>query len=135
MKRAHSMLVLLGVMTILGTAPSSQQAAPREAFKAVHLVSLTADDVTTLLSAISDVNAVLASAGHPEIRYRLYKVVGQQAGDHAYMWESSWPSGAVYDDIHKNPEFLAAVKKHPIIERSRTSEVYNRYVEVTPSNR
>ena len=80
-------------------------------------------------------NAVLARAGHSEIRYRLYKVVGKQSGDHAYMWESSWPSGAVYDDIHKNPAFLAAVQKHPIIDRSRKNEVYNRYVEVTSSTR
>jgi len=135
MKRSHSMLVLLGLMAILGASPNSQEAAPREPFKSVHLVTLTADDVPQFLSAIADVNAVLAGAGHSEIRYRLYKVVGKQSGDHAYMWESSWPSGAVYDDIHKNPAFLAAVEKHPIIERSRTSEIYNRYVEVTSSSR
>ena len=134
MKRSHSMLLLLGVITILGTTPNSQEPAPREAFKAVHLVNLAADDVTMFVSAIRDVNAVLADAGHSEIRYRLYKVVGKQSGDYNYLWESSWPSGAVFDDVHRNPAFLSAVKKHPIIERLMKNEVYNRYVEVTSSN-
>jgi len=131
MKRSHSILVLLGLVTILGMAPNSQQSAPHEAFKAVHLVNLTADDVTMFLSAIADVNAVLADAGHPEIRYRLYKAVGKQSGDYSYLWESSWPSGTVYDDLHKNAAFLLTLKKHPIVERLMKNEVYNRYVEVT----
>jgi hypothetical protein len=131
MKRSHSMLLLVGMITILGASPDSQQPAPREAFKAVHLVNLTADDVTMFLSAIADVNAVLVDAGHSEARYHLYKVAGKQSGDYTYLWESSWPSGAVYDDVHGNPMFLSAIKKHPVIERLMTNEVYNRYVEVT----
>ena len=124
MKRSVSMAVLLLLVTIFGTGPSAQEATPREAFKAVHLVTFTPADVTAFLSAIADINAILARAGHPDIRYRLHKVVGKQSGDHAYMWESSWPSGAVYGEIHKDPAFLTAIQKHPVIDRSRKSEVY-----------
>ena len=38
--------------------------------------------------------------------------------------------GAVYDQVHANPAYLAAAKKHPEVERLMKNEVYNRYVEV-----
>jgi hypothetical protein len=65
----------------------------------------------------------------------LYKVSGKQAGDYNYMWEAAFPSGSVYDAVHKSPDFLAAIKKHPEVEQLRKNEVYNRYVEVTSPNR
>ena len=48
-----------------------------------------------------------------------------------YMWESSWPSGAVYDEVHKTPAYQAATEKHPEMDELMKTEVYNRYVEVT----
>jgi len=62
-------------------------------------VTLTSAHEATLLAALADVNAAVADAGHPEIRYRLYKVVCKQTGNYIYMWESSWPSGAVYSEF------------------------------------
>jgi hypothetical protein len=111
--------------------PAAKEPPPKEAFKAVHLVTLTPADESSLLAALVEVNAVNAKAGHPEIRYRLYKVSGKQAGSHNYMWESSWPSGAVYEQIHGSAAFEAAIKKHPEVDALMKNETYNRYVEVT----
>ena len=132
MKRSNWMLLLILLVAILGTKPHGQEPPPAEAFKAVHLVTLTSADAATMLAALADVNAAVAEAGHPEIQYRLYKVVGKQAGDYNYMWESSWPSGAIYDRVHKSAAWQAATKKHPEMERLMKNEVYNRYVEVMP---
>ncbi len=133
MRRTHLMLLLVVLVGVLGTGPRAQEPAPKEAFKAVHLVTLTSADLAALLASLADVNAAVAEAGHPEIRYRLYRVVGKQAGNYNYMWESSWPSGAVYDRVHQSPAFQAATKKSPDMERLMKNETYNRYVEVTPA--
>jgi hypothetical protein len=131
MRRSHSLLLLVSMLAMLGAAADSQQSAPREPFRLVHFVTLTADDAALLLVALADVNAALDQAGHSEVHYRLYKVVGKQSGDYSYMWESSWPSDAVYDEVLKTPAFLSALKRHPITERVRKNEIFNRYVEVT----
>ena len=131
MRRPNWMLLLVLLVVVIDKGPRAQEPAPKQAFKAVHLVTLTSADVAPLLAALADLNAAIAGAGQPEIRYRLYKVVGKQVGNYNYMWESSWPSGAVYDRIHNGPAFQEATKKHPEVERLMKDEVYNRYVEVT----
>jgi hypothetical protein len=131
MRRPYWMLVLALLVVVPAVRAHAQEPAPKEAFKAVHLVTLTSADVATLLAALADINAAVAKAGHPEVRYRLYSVVGKQAGSHNYMWESSWPSGAVYDKVHQSPAWQAATKKHPQMEQLMKNEIYNRYVEVT----
>ena len=87
---------LLMAVTLGAVVLHAQEPRPTEAFKTVHLVTLTPAQEATLLAALADVNASVAQAGHPDIRYRLYKVTGRQAGNFSHMWESSWPSGAVY---------------------------------------
>lgn len=131
MRRMMWILLLGLLITGLETGPRAQEPVPTEAFKAVHLVTLTSSDVATLLTALADMNAAIAKAGHPEIRYRLYKAAGKQQGNYSYMWESTWPSGAVYSQVHDSAAFQAATKKHPEIERLMKDEIYNRYVEVT----
>jgi quinol monooxygenase YgiN len=121
--------------TLVTVALHAQEPPPKEAFKAVHLVVLTPAQEATLLTALADMNKSIAQAGHPEVRYRLYKVTGKQAGNYSYMWESSWPSGAVYDQVHNSPAFQAATKKHPEMDDLMKTEVYNRYVEVTNAKR
>jgi hypothetical protein len=120
--------MICGATTMLAQPPAP---APSEGFKAVHLVSLTPTQESSLLAALTDVNAAVAQAGHPDIRYRLYKVSGKQSGKYTHMWESTWPSGAVYDQVHKSAAFETATKKHPEIEELMKEEMYNRYVEVT----
>ena len=130
----HVRIVVLCVIVLFpmcAARAQTQDATPKGAFKAVHLVNLkTPADVATLQSAIADMNTAIAKAGAKDVRYRLYKVTGTQAGIQAYMWESSWPSGEVYDKVHKSAEWIAASKKHPL-DAVTTDEIYNRYVEVT----
>lgn len=115
----------------LGASVLAQEPVPKEAFRSVHLVTLrSAADEAAVLAAFAEINAAVAEAGYPEIRYRLYKVTGEQSGNHNYLWESSWPGGAVYDKVHKHPKYEAAVKKHPAVDTLRKREIYNRYVEV-----
>jgi hypothetical protein len=80
-------------------------------------------------------NAVVAKAGHPDVRYRLYKVVGKQSGNYNYLWESTWPSGDVYDKVHKSAGWESAMKRHPQADDLMKGEVYNRYVEVAPAKK
>ncbi len=63
---------VLGSMLATG-ALLAQEPPPMEAFKAVHLVALTASQASTLRAALADLNAAVAAAGHPEVRYRLYR--------------------------------------------------------------
>jgi hypothetical protein len=136
MRQAKWFVLPVALCAALGTAVLAQEAPPKEAFKAVHLVTLTSEaDVASLLGALDDMNAAVAKAGFPDIRYRLYKVTGKQAGSYNYLWESSWPGGAVYDKVHKNEAWVAATKKHPEMEALMKDEVYNRYVEVSPAKR
>ena len=126
---------LLMAVTLGAVVLHAQEPRPTEAFKAVHLVTLTPAQEATVLAALADVNASVAQAGHPDIRYRLYKVTGRQAGNFSHMWESSWPSGAVYDQVHQSPSFQAATKKHPQLEELMKTDIYNRYVEVASEKR
>jgi hypothetical protein len=127
-------IIVLNVIVLLAICDAraqTQDATPKGAFKAVHLVNVkTPADVATLQSAIAEMNGAVAKAGAKDVRYRLYKVAGTQTGSQAYMFESSWPSGEVYDKVHKSAEWIAATKEHPL-DAVTTDQIYNRYIEVT----
>jgi hypothetical protein len=131
MKHVNSLILHLVLIAAFGMPVLAQDAPPKEAFRAVHLVSLKPSDVPALQGVIADMNEAVANAGYPTIRYRLYKVIGKQAGAHSYLWESSWPSGEVYDKVHNHPAWIASTRKHPELEALMKDEVYNRYVEVS----
>jgi hypothetical protein len=123
-------------LVLVLAAAVAQEAPPKDAFKAVHLVNVTsASDVAELQSMIADMNAAVAKAGYPNIRYRLFKVFGTQAGTYNHLLESSWPGGEAYDRVHKSAGWLAAAQKHPEFARITKDQVYNRYVEVLPTKR
>lgn len=114
---------------------AAQEPPPAGAFRAVHLVSLTPQQVAALQAWMADMNAVIAKAGHKEVRYRVYKVTGKQSGKYDFMWESVWPSGDVYLKIHNLPEWKSVADRHPGVNELTKDEIYNRYVEVTPAKR
>ena len=128
--------ILVLVALVVGTASIgtvAQEPVPAGPFRAVHLVSLTPQQVATLQAWMADMNAFIEKAGHKDVRYRLFKVVGKQAGKYDFMWESSWPSGEVYEKIHRLPEWKTIGSRHPGIGELVKDEIYNRYVEVSPS--
>jgi hypothetical protein len=131
MKHVRSLIPHLFLIAAFGATVLAQDAPPKEAFKTVHLANLkSAADVAALQAAIADMNKVVANAGYRDVRYRLYKVTGKQAGAYAYLWESSWPGGDAYDKVHKSAEWTASSKKHPELDALMKDDLYNRYVEV-----
>jgi hypothetical protein len=124
--------VLLGIVVV---SPVAQEPPPAQPFRAVHLTNLTQQQVAALQAWMADINAAIAKAGHTEVRYRLYKVTGKQAGKYEYMWESSWPGADVYRKIHDSPVWKAVSGRHPGLDALLKDEIYNRYVEVTPATR
>lgn len=131
--RSFTLVAALLATTVMTAA--AQEPLPSAPFKAVHLVSLTPQQVATLQAWMADINGVMEKAGHKEARYRLYKVIGKQSGKYDYMWESSWPSGAVYSKIHNSPEWRSIGEKHAAVRELTKDEIYNRYVEVLPDKR
>jgi len=127
--RPVALALALLVITVIPAAgqPDPPPAGP---FRAVHLVSLTPQQVGILQAWIADINATMSKAGHKDVRYQLFKVFGKQTGKYEYMWESSWPSGAVYAKIHEMPEWRAVGERHPGVSELTKDEIYNRYVEV-----
>lgn len=123
------------VLGMVVVSAAAQEPPPAQAFKAVHLANLTPQQVAALQAWMADMNAVIAKAGHKEIRYRLYKVTGTQSGRYEFIWESAWPSGEVYTKIHNRPEWKAVADRHPGLDGVMRDEIYNRYVEVMPEKR
>jgi len=125
---------LVGAVLVMTVVPvAAQDGPPAGAFRAIHLVNLTPQQVATLQAWMTDINAVIEKAGHKDVRYRLYKVIGKQAGPYEYMWESAWPSGEVYRKVHENPGWKAVGDKHPDVNTLLKDEIYNRYIEVPAS--
>jgi hypothetical protein len=125
--------LLVLAAALLATTPLpglAQEAPPAEAFRTVHLTSLTPEQVAALQAWMREINTAIEKAGHKEVRYRLYKVAGKQSGKYEYMWESSWPSGQVYKKVHDSPEWKAVASKHAGLDELMKDEIYNRYVEV-----
>jgi hypothetical protein len=131
MKHVRRLIPHLLLIAAFGAMVLAQDAPPKGPFKTVHLTNLkSAADVAALQVAIADMNKAVASAGHRDVRYRLYKVSGQQAGAYGYLWESSWPGGDAYEKVHQSAEWAAASKRHPELDALMKDDVYNRYVEM-----
>jgi hypothetical protein len=131
MSRVKTMTVAAALFIAAAIPAAPQDAPPAGAFRAVHLVSLTPQQVEVLQAWMADMNAAIDKTGHKDVRYRLYKVIGKQAGAYEYMWESVWPSGEVYRKIHDDPTWRAVGAKHPNVNALLDNEVYNRYIEIT----
>lgn len=127
--------LVAGVIATTSISAVAQEPPPTGPFRAVHLVSLTPQQVAMLQAWMADMNAAIAKAGHTDVRYRLFKVVGKQAGPYEYMWESSWPGASVYKKVHSLPEWKTIGSKYPGLSELTKDETYNRYVEVSPPAR
>ena len=135
MSHVRSLALIAAVLLVMSVPVSAQDPPPAGAFRAIHLVNLTPPQVALLQAWMTDINAVIDRAGHKDIRYRLYKVTGKQAGPYEYMWESVWPSGEAYRKVHENPGWTTVAEKHPEVNALLKDEIYNRYVEVMPEKR
>jgi hypothetical protein len=55
--------------------------------------------------SLAQINSALTKAGYPNLRYRLYKVSGNQQGQFTHLWEASWSGRAEYDRVHNLPVY------------------------------
>jgi hypothetical protein len=118
---------------LLPAVAQNQDAPPTQPFQAVHLIKVASPDAEkSLLAALIDVNKAIAKGGCAKCEYHLWKVFGTQAGDYNYIWISSWPGRDVYVKVHSSADYQAAINKHPELEKIMDTQVYNRYVEVSP---
>lgn len=117
------------------TTEASEMAAPASpTFLALHLYNPASDDAhQQFLTFLDELSQAVASAGHPETRYRVWKVTGEQAGDHGYLFGSLWADRATYDAVHEHDAYKAVMT--PFEESGLEpfeAEVYNRYAALNP---
>ncbi len=118
------------------TTEATEMAAPASGptFLALHLYNPASDDAhQQFLTFLDELTQAVASAGHPETRYRVWKVTGEQTGDHGYLFGSLWADRATYDAVHEHDAYKAVMT--PFEESGIEpfeAEVYNRYTALNP---
>ncbi len=85
-------------------------AVPDVAFQTVHLFNLPEGDLARLTDALRQYNAVILRLGHAEARYRLWRLEGDAGARPVYLWQSTWPSRAVYDAVHADTAYQALLR-------------------------
>jgi hypothetical protein len=93
-------LIVAGFSSVAQSPP-----VPEGPFKSVHLVTLDAAQEATMTRSLAQINSALTKAGYPNLRYRLYKVSGNQQGQFTHLWEASWSGRAEYDKVHNLPVY------------------------------
>ena len=122
---------MIATAIVLGFASVAQNPpAPQGPFKTVHLVVLDAAQEASLTRTLGQINAALTKAGYPNLRYRLYKVTGNQQGPYTHLWEASWSGRAEYDKVHGLPVYQETSALLKQLEPIMQKEVYNRFVEI-----
>jgi len=82
------------------------------AFKSMHLFNLKPKyTIDELQIGLEKFNRLFVKLGHPDCRYRLWVSSGEKKHVR-YLWESSWSSKSVYDEIHKNKEYRKLVREN-----------------------
>ena len=115
-------------------APETTEPVSGPPFLALHLYNPASDGAhQQLLSGLDELSQVVASSGHPETQYRVWKVTGEQTGDYGYAFGSVWADRATYDAVHEHDDYKAVMAR---VEQAGlepfAEEVYNQYVELNP---
>ena len=113
-RHLNFILIFVFILTMVTPCCFAQKEETNEnqlAFKTLHVFNLkpeyTADD---LQIGLDKFNRLFAKLGHPECYYKLWVSSGEKKHE-GYLWESSWSSKSVYDEIHKNEEYRKLVRK------------------------
>jgi len=84
--------------------------------------------IDTILSALSDINKVIASIEPRGAAYSLWKVQSDTIPDYRYLIQGHWPDQQSYDSIHINPDFRKALDDNVhIFTETRKWDLYRRY--------
>jgi hypothetical protein len=113
-RHLKSILVFVFILIMVTPFCFAQKTDTKEdqlAIKTMHVFNLkpkyTADD---LRIGLEKFNRLFVKLGHPDCYYKLWVSTGEKNHE-SYLWESSWSSKSVYDEIHKNEEYRKLVRK------------------------
>jgi hypothetical protein len=117
---------------IASSAVAKQNPAPPAGpFKAVHLMTMTADQEAKYLAWTKDANQVFAKLGCANCAYHLYKVGAGSPGKYNHFMMSDWPGRDMYVKLHTADEYKALEKKYGAsLEPVDKTQFYERFVEV-----
>ena len=68
MTQVRSIALVVAVLLVTLVPVAAQDAPPAGAFRAIHLVNLTPQQVAVLQAWMTDMNAFIGKAGHKDIR-------------------------------------------------------------------
>lgn len=98
----------------------------------MHLLTFDSEAEAAQYAAILEAgSAAIASAGHPETRYALWKISGEQTGEYNYLSGSLWVDKATYDAVHEHADYQAFGERHGSAYQALVEDqIYNRYERV-----
>ena len=106
-------ICVLIMVTPHGLAQNQSINKEQAAYKTMHIFNLkpkyTVDDIQSVLRKF---NKLFIKLGHPECRYTLWE--SSEKKQPRYLWESTWSSKRVYDEIHKNKEYRKLIREDAI---------------------
>jgi len=90
----------LAVAAIAGLPLRSQGLPPEIGYRTMHIFDLDSQEAEVeLVQIMARFNALFEELGHPECSYHLWRLT--ETGElPSFMWTSTWPSRAVYDEVH-----------------------------------
>ncbi len=126
-------MVLVFILIMVSPFCFAQKTDTKEdqlAIKTMHVFNLkpkyTADD---LQIGLDKFNKLFVKLGHPDCYYKLWVSTGEKNHE-SYLWESSWSSKSVYDEIHKNEEYRKLVRKDMLgLRKMFKDHTYYRFQE------
>ena len=122
----------LALVAFVGCQKSPEPDSTVPSLKPVHLFNLPSDiSEAELLSILDAFNQVFNELGHPDICYRLWKVQGEQIGNYTYLWESTWPDRATYNEVHEADVYRTVIEQYrKTLEAALKDQVYNQYTDL-----
>ena len=112
----------------------TMELTPGPAFLALHRYNPVSDELNErLLADLASLNQAVADAGQPETGYQVWKVTGEQTGDHGYIIGSIWADRATYDAVHEHEAYTTAMAAIATLPSSRISRNCRKPLPRSPS--
>ena len=131
----RSGLCALACLAGFGSPVRAQQdpaAVPVGRFETIHLMTVAPAQVAALAAALNDFNRVFTAQGCSSCAYRLSRIYSAVDGRPDTLVRAAWPGRAIYVKIHDSQAFAAAERRNPVFSQLSETEIYGRFVEVTP---
>lgn len=106
--------------------------APDAPLLALHLLQLASDaEAVDLANRLDAFNTVVAEAGHPEVRYSVWRNTGERDTTYSHVFGSVWPDRATYDRVHGLEAYQTLMQEQmDELESITENDTYGRYTFV-----